>query len=40
LHGADRAKADSIEEWPEPPEIYAKLGEAKDPAAILQRFAP
>jgi hypothetical protein len=28
------------EDWPEPPEIYRKVCEAKDPAAVLARFIP
>jgi hypothetical protein len=27
-------------EWPEPPEVYRKICEAKDPAAVLERFRP
>jgi hypothetical protein len=27
-------------EWPEPPEVYRKICEAKDPAAVLERFKP
>jgi hypothetical protein len=26
--------------WSEPPEIYRKMCEAKDPAAVLERFRP
>jgi len=28
------------EAWPEPPEIYRKMCEAKDPAVVLERFTP
>ena len=28
------------EKWPEPPEVYRKMCEAKDPAAVLERFKP
>jgi hypothetical protein len=27
-------------EWPEPPEVYRKMCEARDPAAVLERFRP
>ena len=27
-------------EWPEPPEVYRKMCEAKDPALLLERFKP
>ena len=27
-------------EWPEPPEVYRKICEAKDRAAVLERFKP
>ena len=27
-------------EWPEPPEVYRKMCEAKDPATVLERFKP
>jgi hypothetical protein len=27
-------------EWPKPPEVYRKMCEARDPAAVLQRFRP
>jgi hypothetical protein len=26
--------------WPEPPEIYRRICEAKDPAGVLKRFIP
>jgi hypothetical protein len=26
--------------WSEPPEIYSKIAEARDPRAVLQRFKP
>jgi hypothetical protein len=28
------------DKWPEPPEVYRKIAEAKDPAAVLERFRP
>jgi hypothetical protein len=28
------------DKWPEPPEVYRKMCEAKDPAAVLERFKP
>jgi hypothetical protein len=41
LFGMDCARADSLEDWPEPPpEVYQKLTEAKDPAGVLERFVP
>jgi hypothetical protein len=27
-------------EWPEPPEVYRKMCEAKDPAEVLEKFKP
>ena len=27
-------------EWPEPPELYRKMCEARDPAAVLERLGP
>ena len=29
-----------VERWAEPPEIFRKICEAKDPAAVLERLAP
>jgi hypothetical protein len=40
LHGLACMRADSLEDWPAPPEVYLKMCEAKDPAAVLERFAP
>jgi hypothetical protein len=28
------------DKWPEPPEVYRKMCEAKDPAEVLERFRP
>lgn len=28
------------DKWPEPPEIYRKICEARDPAAVLERLRP
>ena len=28
------------DKWPEPPEVYRKMCEARDPAAVLERFRP
>jgi hypothetical protein len=28
------------DKWPEPPEVYRKICEARDPAAVLERFKP
>ena len=39
LHAYDVQLGDA-EKWPEPPEIYRKICEAKDPAAVLERFRP
>ncbi|HZY57291.1 MAG TPA: hypothetical protein VFE09_05770, partial [Rubrobacteraceae bacterium] len=30
--------ADSPEDWPEPPEVYVKMCEARDPEAVLERL--
>ncbi len=38
LHGVKCVTADSLEEWPEPPEVYQKLTEARDPEAVLERL--
>ncbi len=38
LHGMDCLKADSFEDRPEPPEVYRKMCEARDPAAVLERL--
>jgi len=41
LFGIDYFKADSASERPEPPpEIYVRACEARDPAAVLERFVP
>jgi hypothetical protein len=40
LHGMDCLQADGLSEWPEPPEVYLKMCKAKDPGAVLERFAP
>jgi hypothetical protein len=40
LHDLACMSADSPSEWPEPPEVYLKMCEARDPAAVLERFAP
>jgi hypothetical protein len=39
LHAYDLQLGDA-EKWPEPPEVYRKIAEAKDPAAVLERFRP
>jgi hypothetical protein len=39
LHACDVQLGDA-EKWPEPPEVYRKIAEAKDPAAVLERFRP
>jgi hypothetical protein len=38
LHSIDCLRA--VEEWPEPPEVYLKICQAKDPAGVLERFVP
>src|SRR5215204_5760735 len=39
LHAYDVQLGDA-EKWPEPPEVYRKICEARDPAAVLERFKP
>jgi hypothetical protein len=39
LHAYDLEIGDT-DNWPEPPEVYRKMCEAKDPAAVLERFRP
>jgi hypothetical protein len=39
LHACDVQLGDA-HKWPEPPEVYRKMCEAKDPAAVLERFKP
>src|SRR5215207_6762430 len=39
LHAYDVQPGDT-EKWTEPPEVYRKICEAKDPAAVLERFRP
>ena len=39
LHAYDVQLGDA-DKWPEPPEVYRKMCEAKDPAAVLERFRP
>jgi|SRR5215208_4362384 len=39
LHAYDLQLGDA-EKWPEPPEVYRKIAEAKDPATVLERFRP
>jgi hypothetical protein len=39
LHAYDVQLGDA-DKWPEPPEVYRKICEAKDPAAVLERFMP
>ena len=39
LHAYDVQLGDA-EKWTEPPEIYRKICEAKDPDAVLERFRP
>jgi hypothetical protein len=39
LHAYD-VQLGEAEKWPEPPKVYRKMCEAKDPAAVLERFKP
>lgn len=39
VHAYDVQLGDA-DKWPEPPEIYCKMCEAKDPVAVLERFKP
>jgi hypothetical protein len=39
LHAYD-VQLGEADKWPEPPEVYRKICEARDPAAILKRLAP
>jgi len=39
LHAYDVQLGDA-DKWTEPPEVYRKMCEAKDPAAVLERFKP
>jgi hypothetical protein len=36
LHGMNCLGA--VEDWPDPPEVYVKMCEARDPAAVLERL--
>jgi hypothetical protein len=40
LHSMECGKAEGLSGWPKPPEVYLKMCEAKDPGAVLERFAP
>jgi hypothetical protein len=39
LHAYDVQLGDA-DKWPEPPEVYRKMCQAKDPAVVLERFKP
>ena len=39
LHAVD-VQLGEAEKWSEPPEVYRKMCEARDPAAVLERFRP
>jgi hypothetical protein len=39
LHAYDVQLGDA-HKWPEPPEVYRKMCEARDPKAVLRRFEP
>jgi hypothetical protein len=38
LHGIDCLTAESVEDWPEPPEVYLRLCEARDLETVLERL--
>ena len=40
LHNVECAKAGSTEDRPHPPEVLAKVCEARDPVGVLARLAP
>jgi hypothetical protein len=40
LHSINCLREGNASAWPEPPEIYLKVCEAKDPTAVLERFVP
>jgi hypothetical protein len=41
MHGRDVLLGDASEaKWPEPPEVYRKICEARDPAKALELFMP
>ena len=40
LHNVECAKAGSAEDRPHPPEVLAKVCEARDPVGVLARLAP
>jgi hypothetical protein len=39
LHAYD-VQLGEADKWPQPPELYRKMCEAKDPAAVLERLRP
>jgi len=39
MHAYDVQLGDA-DKWAEPPEVYRKMCEARDPAAVLERFRP
>ena len=39
MHAYD-VQLGEADKWPEPPEVYRKMCEARDPAAVLERFRP
>jgi hypothetical protein len=39
LHAYDVQLGDA-DKWPEPPEVYRKMCEARDPGEVLERFKP
>jgi len=39
LHAYDVQLGDA-DKWPEPPEVYRKMCEARDPATVLERLKP
>jgi hypothetical protein len=39
MHAYD-VQLGEADKWPEPPEVYRRMCEARDPAAVLERFKP
>jgi hypothetical protein len=39
VHACDLQLGEA-DKWPEPPEVYRRMCEARDPAAVLERFRP
>jgi len=39
MHACD-VQLGEADKWPEPPEVYRRMCEARDPAAVLERLGP